>query len=156
MQVKQIMTRKIGACSATDTTSFAAGIMKERDCGFVPVSDGGRLAGVITDRDICMAAFERGVALAQLKVASAMTSNVLTCSPEDTLERAEEIMRAGHVRRLPVVSTDGQLAGVVSLHDIALAVVRAEGEELLRGTPSEAHVARTLAAIAGHRVVAAP
>ena len=78
-----------------------------------------RLCGVVTDRDICMGAYTKGVALQQIRVAEVMSRPVRTCAPDDTLERAIGIMAEARVRRLPVVTEDQRLMGMISLADIA-------------------------------------
>jgi CBS domain-containing protein len=83
-----------------------------------------------------------------------MTAGVHCCASTDTIAEAEATMRAGRVRRLPVVDAGRRLVGLVSLDDIALAAVRAEGEGLLGGRFDQENLARTLAAICRHRVVA--
>jgi len=105
MRVGEVMTRDVQTCSAAEPLNVAAGVMRELDCGVVPVLGADRLvAGVVTDRDICMAALSFGRTLREISVGEAMTEDVLTCRVEDTIEAAERIMRAGSVRRLPVVS----------------------------------------------------
>jgi len=152
MKVQDVMTKAVGTCAPNEGANVAAGIMREFDCGIVPVVEEHRVVGVVTDRDLCLAALEQGKALHEIEVRSAMSGDVLTCAPTDTIERAEETLRAGKVRRLPVVA-DGALVGMISLDDIALAVVRAEGEQLLAGTPGETHLAHTLAAIYRRRII---
>jgi CBS domain-containing protein len=154
MNVGEIMTADVQTCAADEGSNVPAGIMREYNCGIVPVVDAkGLVTGVITDRDICMAALSFGRPLRELTVEQAMTEDVLTCRSCDTIEVAERTMRAGHVRRLPVVTDDGRLEGIVSLDDIALAVVRAERSDLVRGRTDESELARTLAAICRHRIV---
>jgi CBS domain-containing protein len=122
MRVGELMQKEARSCRADDTMNEAARIMWESDCGFVPVvaEDGtGRVVGVITDRDVCMASYTRGKPLHDLRVSDAMSSTVRACSPNDSLTSAETEMRTGRVRRLPVLDGSGQLLGVLSLADIA-------------------------------------
>jgi CBS domain-containing protein len=124
MNVEQLMTKVVWTCTAGDSLREAARIMWERDCGCVPVveSDGsGRVVGIVTDRDICMAAYLEGRPLDDLLVGDAMARVLRTCRPGDSLGEAEGLMRAAHVRRLPVVDDAGHLLGVLSLADIARA-----------------------------------
>jgi CBS-domain-containing membrane protein len=74
---------------------------------------------MITDRDICMAAFLQGRPLAEIPIKSAMSPKVVATRPEDSLGQAEEKMQQGSVRRLPVVDGSGKLKGIVSISDIA-------------------------------------
>ncbi len=144
MRVDDVMSRDVLTCRADDTCDRAAGIMRDRDCGCVPVvSDDNHVIGMITDRDICMAACERGRPLAEIPVGRVMSPEVFTCSLGDTVEDAERIMRRGQVRRLPVVGFQGQLVGVLSLADLARA---ARGD-----APSVEAVETTLAAVTAER-----
>jgi CBS domain-containing protein len=140
MRVKELMTVAPWSCRLGDTANTAAQIMWERDCGIVPVlSEDGRVAGVITDRDICMAAHFQNLPLTAISIASAMSHQVFACRPQDDVADAERLMRDKQVHRLPVVDADGWLAGMLSLSDVAQAVRRtgairekgAGGEELL-------------------------
>jgi CBS domain-containing protein len=114
------MTVGVRTCEPEDALSHAAQLLWDHDCGSLPVSTReGKLVGMITDRDICMAGYLQGCTLAAGKVKSAMSANLLSCDVEDTIERALELMRARQLRRLPVVQSDGRLAGIISLADIA-------------------------------------
>jgi CBS domain-containing protein len=116
--------------------------MWERDCGSVPIVDAeGRLRGIITDRDICMAAYTQGKALQEILVDTSMAAHVLVCHVDDSLETAEQLMREGQVRRIPVIDNDGRPAGIVSLND----VTRAAAEHRRANTDRE--VVETLAAV---------
>jgi CBS domain-containing protein len=146
MNVAQCMTRDPKTCRTSDTLERAAQIMWENDCGCVPVlDDAAKIVGMITDRDVCMAAYTRGAPLHALGVASAMAHDVATCRPGDTLEAALRTMRARQVRRLPVLDHDGGIAGLISLSD----VVRRSGAHAPRkdGRPTESDVLSAIAAI---------
>lgn len=120
MKVQDLMTREVHSCWPVDRLEDAARILWENDCGIAPVVDEFRkLVGVITDRDICMAAYTRGAALRDLTVASAMALNVQCCKPDDSLERAERTMQTHRLRRLPVVDDEGRVVGLLSISDIA-------------------------------------
>lgn len=121
-RVEELMQKDVSVCREDAPMTEAARIMWEHDCGFVPVVAGdgsGRVVGVITDRDVCMAAYTRGRALPELCVADAMSRGVSFCKPGDSAARAAAEMRASRVRRLPVVDSAGQLLGVLSLADLA-------------------------------------
>jgi CBS domain-containing protein len=137
VRIGSVMSEPVQVCSAEDSLERPAQIMWDTDCGAVPVLDSeGRLCGVVTDRDICMGAYTKGVALQQIRVAEVMSRHVRTCAPEDTLERAIGIMAAARVRRLPVVSEDQRLRGMISLADIvhsAALLGRREAEALVFG-----------------------
>jgi CBS domain-containing protein len=119
-RVRDVMSREPRSCRPTDDLSRAAQLMWEGDFGVLPVVDDERKPiGVLTDRDICMAAYTRGVALAELTVTDAMSRGVCSCKPSHTLRSAMDLMVTHQVRRLPVVGDDGALVGIVSLADIA-------------------------------------
>jgi CBS domain-containing protein len=116
--------------------------MWEYDCGLVPVvNDDGRLAGVVTDRDICMAAYTQGQPLHAIPVTTAMASNVLVGRADEAIEDAERSMRDAQIRRLPIVDEAGRPEGVLSLNDIARATARTKKSTLDR------ELVATLAAI---------
>jgi CBS domain-containing protein len=156
MRVEELMTKSLQTCRADDTLSQAARIMWEADCGAVPVvsSDGeGRVVGIVTDRDVCMAGYTRGVPLAQLRVREAMAEDLRCCKASDTLAEAEAAMRAAQVRRLPVVDESGHLVGLLSLADLAREAARERGSK--RPAISEGEVGDTLACICEPRHAAA-
>ena len=120
MKVSQLMKQAVWSCRPEDSLNAAAEIMWDNDCGCIPVCDAdGRLAGMITDRDVCMAAYLQGGTLRALRVYSAMAKEVFSCRPDDTTAKAEATMRQHRIRRLPVVDDDGRLVGFLSLSDIA-------------------------------------
>jgi CBS domain-containing protein len=128
MQVKDLMTPSPSVCTLQDTTNEAARIMWERDCGAVPVvNDRGRVVGMITDRDICIAAYFQGEPLSQIRVADVMSRELSTVRPEDDVTRAEHVMREHQIRRLPVVADGQLLVGILSVGDLALRVPQASG-----------------------------
>jgi len=157
MRIEQLMNKDVGTVTADQSLDEAARILWERDCGSVPVvsEDGARrVVGMLTDRDICMAAYTQGSRLNGIPVRSAMSSAVQTCRPGDTVEDAEAILRRAQVRRLPVVDDSDQLVGIVSLSDLACAAARRQGHK--RPATGEAGVAETLASICRPREVCAP
>jgi CBS domain-containing protein len=120
-RVRDVMSSEPRTCQPGNHLNFAAQQMWEGDCGVLPVVDEhGRPIGMLTDRDVCMAAYTRGQALSEISVESAMSTSVCTCRPADTLRSLMEQMAAHQVRRMPVVGDGGELVGIVSLADIAL------------------------------------
>ncbi|MEO8179651.1 MAG: CBS domain-containing protein [Deltaproteobacteria bacterium] len=119
--VGSIMTRNVVSCSGNDTLHRAAQIMWERDCGAVPVVDAtGRAVGLITDRDLCMAAYTRGRPLSAINVSSLLSGKLHTCAASTSLDEAVSRMRAQRIRRLVVVDPkDQRLIGMLSLADLA-------------------------------------
>ena len=145
MKVEQIMKQAVRTCSAHDSLDCIAQSMWETDCGCAPVVDAeNRVVGMITDRDICMAAYSQGKALRQLTVEGSMAKRVYCCKGSDSIAEAERVMQANQVRRLPVVDEGNHLVGIVSLNDIATEAQRTVG----RGRSKVlAAVGETLAAI---------
>lgn len=125
MKVAELMTRDVKSCSPQDFLHTAARIMWENDCGCVPIVDReAKLAGIITDRDICMAAYTQGAALHQIRIDSVMAPKVVFCGPQDDLTDARELMRQNKVHRLPVADAEGRLVGILSLSNIVLEAER--------------------------------
>ena len=126
MQIKDIMSQPVVSCPDSATLNEAARLMWEFDCGIVPVVDAdGRLAGVVTDRDICMAAYTQGRLLSAMSTGAAMARNVIAVHSDDLVEQAEDLMRDNQIRRVPVVDKDGRPVGVVSMNDLARLAARA-------------------------------
>jgi CBS domain-containing protein len=119
-RVGKLMSESVKCCSPLDSLNGAAQILWEANCGAVPVVDAdGALVGVITDRDICMAAYTQGRPLSEMSVESAMSRNAHACAAEDSVGHALALMAVNQVRRLPVAHPDGRVAGVLSLADVA-------------------------------------
>jgi CBS domain-containing protein len=120
MRVGDLMTREVQTCSADDTLTQAAQIMWDTDCGCVPVVDAkGRIIGMLTDRDVCMAAYTQGRPLHEITVESVMSQDVQVCSPSDSPAMAQALMQQYKVRRLPVVDSERRVIGLLSLSDMA-------------------------------------
>ncbi|MCC7537164.1 MAG: CBS domain-containing protein [Deltaproteobacteria bacterium] len=119
VKVGDVMTAQPHACNTRDMLVAAAQIMWDHDCGCVPVvDDDGKVVAMITDRDACMAAFTQGRTLGDIAVVTAMSSSVVTCKADDSIDDAERLMRQNQVRRLPVTDEGGALVGVVSMNDL--------------------------------------
>jgi CBS domain-containing protein len=123
MNVSQLMTKDVATCRPDEPLNRATQIMWDHDCGCVPVVDEeGKIQGMITDRDICMAAFTQGKRLDEIPIASAMSRQVHATAANDDIEYAEELMSAKRVRRIPVLDGQNQVVGILSLGDIACAL----------------------------------
>lgn len=119
-RVEQVMSRPVFCCGLGDTLNLAAQLMWEHDCGIIPVvNHSGHVEGVVTDRDICMAAYTQGQPLAAIPITSAMSRDVFVCGPGDSLDEAERLMHDSQVRRVPVVDGERHPIGILSLSDIA-------------------------------------
>lgn len=151
MKVKELMTTEVKCCHPEDSLNSAAQLMWDFDCGCAPVvDDGGRPIAMITDRDICMAAYTQGAKLTERPVASAMSKEIYTCNADDELALVEEVMRQCRVRRLPVIDASGRLAGLISLNDIAEAAERDRTNGRGRRIP-DFEITRVLSAVCQHR-----
>ncbi len=121
MKVKEVMTPNPSACTPTSTLADAAGLMWDNDCGIVPVvKEGGKVVGLVTDRDICMAAQINNRNLSNIAVEEVISGEVFACGPDDDVRTALKTMAQNKVHRLPVVAADGSLEGVLSMNDLVL------------------------------------
>ncbi len=119
-KARDVMTRNVLVVSPQDTVQRAAQIMKDADIGSVPVCDGQRLKGMITDRDIAVRVAASSLPAGETQVSQAMTSEVFWCYEEDDIADVLDKMGDRQVRRIPVVDRDHRLAGIVSLGDLAV------------------------------------
>jgi CBS domain-containing protein len=151
MHIKDVMSHPVMTCPAGSTLDHAARLMWEFDCGIVPVvSDDGRLAGIVTDRDVCMAAYTQGRALPAIPVTTAMARNVVAAHADDSIEQVEHLMSENQIRRLPVLDGEGRPIGLISMNDLA----RLAGRAKKSGVDRE--LVQTLAAVCRPRGHAAP
>jgi len=121
MKVKDVMTPDAKVIRITGNLADAAKEMWENDCGALPIVNAERkVLGMITDRDICMAGAMRDRGLSQISVEEVMTKRVYAAQLEEDIEEALHTMREHKVRRLPVLSLQGELEGIVSMNDIVL------------------------------------
>ena len=121
MNARDVMTRPAYTCRLDTTLDEASRFMEENACGTLIVLDGaGRLAGILTDRDLALTIGRTESRPSDVSVVGAMTRNVHTCSPNDDLSVALERMSDAKVRRLPVVDAGGNVQGMLSIDDIVL------------------------------------
>jgi len=126
MRVVEIMMGTPYHCSAEANLGSATELMWIGNCGFLPVvGNENKVIGVITDRDICIALGTRNRTAGDVTVAEVMSGKMYSCTPEDTVQMAMETMRAGHVRRLPVITKSGELVGVISIDDVIIHAAKA-------------------------------
>ena len=118
MQVRDVMTHDVRLVRPSDTIEQAASVMAEIDAGLLPVTDGDRMIGMISDRDIAVRAVARGLG-PDTKVSDVMTGEVKYCFEDEESEDVVQNMGDIQVRRLPVVDRNKRLVGIVSLGDIA-------------------------------------
>ena len=128
MRVSEVMTRGVECTRPTDSIAHAAERMRDLDVGSLPVcGDGDRLEGMITDRDITIRAVSSGRDPQQTRVRDVMTPNLVYCFDDQDVTEAAEMMEEHQIRRLPVLSRDKRLVGIMSLGDLA---VRTGDDEL--------------------------
>ena len=146
MTVDDVMKRDVKTCRPSDSLNRAAQIMWDHDCGCVPVvNEKNEVIGMLTDRDICMAAYTQGRVLAEITVDNVMSTQVFACAAGDSLTAAEAIMQTHQIRRLPVLGFENQLLGILSLNDLALAVASSPRDQ--SSGLSAAAIESTLAAV---------
>ena len=146
MRIDAIMTEAVRCCRTSDSLARAAELMWDHAIGAVPVIDeSGRVVGIVTDRDVAMAAHRTSLALIDISVAQAMSRHAFCCQAGDSIDSAEQLMQEQRIRRVPVVDAQGMLVGILSLSDIARA---AEARQMRRiDGPSDSGLRHTLARV---------
>jgi len=139
MQLKEIMTPHVEVIDPDATLEEAAEKMERLDIGPLPICDGERLVGMLTDRDITVRATAQGRNPKRTRVRDVMTETVFYCFEDQDVREAAEIMEQAQIRRLVILNRDKRLVGIVSLGDLALHT----GQE----DPAEEEAGETLAAI---------
>jgi len=122
MKARELMTEQPACCTPDQTIQEAAQLMRDNDCGCVPVVEDtqtNRIVGLVTDRDITCRCTAEGKGPDTL-VREAMSSDPKSCGPEDEVEIVEKIMAEGQVRRVPVVDNRGCCLGIIAQADLAL------------------------------------
>ena len=121
MKVKEIMTQSAVCCRPETNVGRAVELLWERNVGMLPVVDhSGKLIGVVTDRDLCIALGTRNRLPGDLTVGEIAIPRVFTCKPDDDVHEALSLMSAKQVRRLPVVNKEGIPQGILSMDDLVL------------------------------------
>jgi CBS domain-containing protein len=125
MKVQEVMNSQVHSCRPDTNLAVAGVVMWDYNCGTLPVvDDTGHVVGMITDRDIAIAAATQGRPAREIPVRDVISSTVYSCTPDEDVLAALKIMRHAKVQRLPVVNAEGRLQGILCLNDIALALVR--------------------------------
>lgn len=119
-RIAEVMTRGVRTMTPNESVIQAAQAMEELDVGAIPVCDGTRLVGMVTDRDLVV----RGIAQARVPQATplheVMSHDVCSCYEDEPVEAVVERMREEQIRRVPVLDRDERVVGIVSLGDIAV------------------------------------
>jgi CBS domain-containing protein len=129
MQIKQIMTRNVEIINPNTTLKEAAQKMRDLDVGSLPVCDGERLKGMLTDRDITIRATAEGRNPDSTQAIDVMTAAIFYCYEDQDVAEAAQVMEKKQIRRLPIVDRNKKLVGIVSLGDLAVDT----GKERLAG-----------------------
>lgn len=146
MKVSQLMCPVVITCRPEDSLESAACKLWDHDIGCLPVVDeDNRPVGMLTDRDICMAAYTQGRLLKDIRVDAVMSRTVFSAPPTDRIEDVEVVMRVHKIHRVPIVDEDRRLIGLLSTNDLA----REAALELRRKRPdvAEGEFVSTLACI---------
>jgi CBS domain-containing protein len=138
MRIADVMTRDVRVVQPDRTVREAARLMDELNVGALPVCDGRRLIGMITDRDITVRAVAAGLSPGETAVEEVMSADVSWCFDDDDVDDVVETMSRRQIRRIPVVDRAKRLVGIVALGDLATDQEEDAGRALRRiSTPSE-------------------
>ncbi|OGH98352.1 MAG: hypothetical protein A2287_05665 [Candidatus Melainabacteria bacterium RIFOXYA12_FULL_32_12] len=119
----EVMTHSPECCVPEDIVNVAVDIMKDMNCGSVPVVDShatGKLVGIITDRDICLYAVGNDLTPSNVSVRDCMTSKPITCGLDDSVEAAMNLMEDNQIRRIIIVNDDNRVMGIIAQADLAV------------------------------------
>lgn len=119
MQVREVMSSNVKVINQNRNLVEAARLMRETDCGSIPVESGDRLVGMITDRDIAVRAVAEGKHPEDEPVKNYMSEGIKYCLETDDVADVGEMMRQNRLRRLPVLNSEKRLTGIVSIGDLA-------------------------------------
>lgn len=136
MKINQVMTRDVQTVTPDQTAREAASFMLRADAGSIPVTDGDRLIGMITDRDIAVRGTAKGLG-PDCAVREPMTSEIVCAREDDDAESVAQRMSEAQVRRLPVLDGDDRLVGMVSLGDLARETTGESAHRALEGVSAE-------------------
>ena len=131
--IRDIMTRDVETISSETTIKDAATLMKNRDIGSLPVVEGRRPVGMLTDRDITIRVVAEGRDPGSTKVSDVMTKEVVSVREDADLKEGERIMHDRQLRRLPVVNAGGELVGYLAMAKVARAGSVQEAGQVLKG-----------------------
>lgn len=115
----EIMTKNVRTANADASLRDVSAMMLDGDMGAVPVVDDGKLIGIVTDRDIVVRSVAKGSS-PDAEIREAMTTELFTVRPDDFVFEAIRLMGDKQVRRIPVVTDNGELVGIIAMADVAL------------------------------------
>jgi len=119
LKLSEIMTRDVQSIENTSTVQQAAQLMKKLNVGCIPVTENGRVVGIITDRDVVMRNVADGKTPENTRVDEVMSKSLITATPDMDVHRAADMMAQNQIRRLPVLEKD-RMVGIVSIGDLAV------------------------------------
>jgi CBS domain-containing protein len=130
-QIREVMTENPTTCEPSSTIVDCAKVMAKEDVGPIPIVEGNRVVGLVTDRDIVVRAVAEGRDVKQTTVGDIASTNLITVSADDDFSRALELMAQHQVRRLPVVEGD-RLVGIIAQADVARAAEEEQTGEVVQ------------------------
>lgn len=133
MQIREVMTPKPDVVGPDVTIDVTARQMKQRNIGAFPVCNGDQLVGLITDRDIAVRAVAQGLNPSNTPVREAMNLDLFYCFEDQEVREAANLMREKQIRRVPVLSREKKLVGMLSLGDIAVGGDSDSAAQALKG-----------------------
>lgn len=152
MKIAERMTKTVWYCHPNESLESATQLLWDHDCGALPVvDDDGRVCGMITDRDVCMAAYTTGRRLAEIRVRDVMANSVAAAPPTATIQDVEATMRRHRVHRLPVLNATKHLLGMITCNDLLRWVD--DGGNHGQPHPDAAHLIRTLTIVTTPRTL---
>lgn len=139
MNVYDVFTKNPKVADISASVADIASMMKERNCGSIPILSNNKIIGMITDRDIAIRCVAGGLDPSKTQAHQIMTPGILYCYEDDQVEAVARNMAENHIRRLPVVNREKMLTGIVSLCDLSLGCeddsVCGEALEMIRLSP---------------------
>jgi CBS domain-containing protein len=129
MQIREVMTKHVEVLPPHASIREAAAKMRDLDVGGIPICDGEKLQGFLTDRDLAIRALAEARDPANTKVWEVMSPDITYCFEDNEVEEAAQMMESKQIRRLPIVDRDKRLVGIVSLGDIAVRSEGAQGQD---------------------------
>lgn len=117
-KVLDVMTKDVRVCGPHDSVVAAAKIMRDINCGSIPICEGKKVVGMITDRDIVISSVADGADVNSVHCHDCMTTDVITCSPETDAHECARMMADHQIRRIPVVQ-NGEMVGICAIGDLA-------------------------------------
>ena len=133
MFVKEVMSMPAATCHTSSSLAEATAAMWTNDCGSLPVvDDNDHVVGVITDRDICIAAGTRDKRASEIPVSSVISYHASVVHPDDDVSSALHVMETRRVHRVPVVDAENRAVGIVSMNDLILRAEHKQSQHTLR------------------------